>query len=71
MDAGQRSGYVQAVAGRPPLRFHANVPHPLGESRKVVRNLHKFGVQLIVLDTFQDLVESVKAAVEAVVGPPP
>jgi len=71
VDPCQADRYVQSVAGRAPLRFHADSPHAFQQSGEFIGDLHQFAVELVVLHALEDLVEPVQPPVETVVGAAP
>lgn len=71
MDARQRPGDVEAVAGRTPLGLHADAPDPGGQPGELVGDVHELCIKLLVLHALQHLMEAVQSAVEAVVRPAP
>ncbi len=71
MDARERSGNVQPIAGRTELGLGADGTYPGRQVRKFVRKGHEFDVELFVFYAFKHLVVPVKAAMEAIVGTPP
>ena len=71
MHTCQVPGNVQTFAGRSPLGFDANNADALQEPHQLVGYFHKFGIQLLVLDTFEHLVIAVQAPMEAIVGATP
>lgn len=71
MDAGERSGNVQPVAGRTELGLHADRTYPGRQVRQFVGNDYEFAVELFVFDTLQHLVIPIQASMKTVVGTPP
>ncbi|BAS07364.1 hypothetical protein AHiyo4_07860 [Arthrobacter sp. Hiyo4] len=59
------------MAGRPPLGLDANSTHTFHEPRQLVGYFYEFRIKLLVLDTFEDLVITVQATVETIVGAAP
>ena len=62
---------IQAVAWGSSLRLDANGPHARRQLGKIIGDLHKLVVQLLIINALKNLVVPVQAAVETVVGASP